>query len=135
MKHERFVWVLDRDQIVAEIFDTKTGADINTVDLNIGGPAGLAPDLADRSPSGDRIFVSLRGPNPLSGDPHLSTGSTPGLGVIQVTQNGKNGKLKNVIPIHNIDAGGVDRADAHGIRVRLKSTPRSERGGPDSTPP
>lgn len=135
MKHERFVWVFDREKNVAEIFDTKTGADINTVDLNIGGPAGLAPDLADRSPSGDRIFVSLRGPNPLSGDPHLSTGSTPGLGVIQVTQNGKNGKLKNVIPIHNIDAGGVDRADAHGIRVRLKSTPRSERGGPDSTPP
>ena len=83
-KHERFVWVLDRDQNVAEIFDTETGANINTVDLNKGGPAGLAPDLADRSPSGNRIFVSLRGPNPLSGDPHASTGSTPGLGVIQL---------------------------------------------------
>jgi hypothetical protein len=29
MKHERFVWVLERDQNVAEIFDTETGANIN----------------------------------------------------------------------------------------------------------
>lgn len=120
MKHERFIWVLDRVQNVAEIFDTKTGANINTVDLNEGGPAGLAPDLADRSPSGNRIFVSLRGPNPLSGDPHASTGSTPGLGVIQVTHGGRAGFLKSVIPIHNVDAAGVERADTHGIRVRLK---------------
>lgn len=119
-KHERYVWVLDRDQNVAEIFDTETGANINTVDLNEGGPEGVAPDLADTSPSGNRIFVSLRGPNPLSGDPHVSTGSTPGLGVIQVSNSGITGFLKSVIPIHNIDAGGVERADAHGIQVRLK---------------
>ena len=120
MKHQRFLWVLDRVQNVAEIFDTSTGAHINRVDLNKGGPAGLAPDLADVSPFGNRIFVSLRGPNPLSGDPHASTGSTPGLGVIQVQRNGVSGVLKNVVPIHNIDAGGIERADAHGIRVRLK---------------
>jgi hypothetical protein len=120
MKHERFVWVLDRVQNVAEIFDTETGANINTVDLNEGGPAGLAPDLAGRSPSGNRIFVSLRGPNPLSGDPHASIGSTPGLGVIQVKKGGASGVLKSVVPIHNIDAGGIERADAHGIGVRLK---------------
>ena len=127
-KRERFVWVLDREQNVAEIFNTRTGANIRTVDLNKGGPAGLAPDLADLSPAGTRIFVSLRGPNPLSGDPHLSTGSTPGLGIIQVTKNGKNGKLKSVIPIHNIDTDRVERADAHGIRVRLKEMPRSQNG-------
>lgn len=119
-KHERYVWVLDRDQNVAEIFDAKTGAHVNRVDLNQGGPEGLAPDLAGLSPAGNRIFVSLRGPNPLSGDPHLSTGSTPGLGVIQVTKNGASGALKSVVPIHNIDASGVERADAHGVGVRLK---------------
>ena len=120
MKHERFVWVLDRVQNVAEIFDTKTGAHVNKVNLNKGGPVGLAPDLADRSPAGNRIFVSLRGPNPLSGDPHASTGSTPGLGVIEVQKQGASGVLKSVVPIHNIDASGIERADAHGIRVRLK---------------
>ena len=125
MKHERFVWVLDRVQNVAEIFDTKTGAHINRVNLNIDGPVGLAPDLADLSPAGNRIFVSLRGPNPLSGDPHASTGSTPGLGVIEVQRKGVSGVLKSVVPIHNIDASGIERADAHGIRVRLKC-PASE---------
>ncbi|MEK6639158.1 MAG: hypothetical protein AABZ17_00670 [Nitrospirota bacterium] len=127
-KHERFVWVFDREQNVAEVLNTRTGANISTIDLNKGGPAGLAPDLAGRSPSGNRIFVSLRGPNPLSGDPHLSTGSTPGLGVIQVTKNGRSGKLKSVIPIHNIDADRIERADAHGIGVRLKETPRFQGG-------
>ena len=120
MKHERFVWVFDRILNVAEVFDTATGANVNTVDLNLGGPAGLAPDLADVSPSGNRVFVSLRGPNPLSGDPHASTGSTPGMAVIEVKEHGARGVLKAVVPIHNIDAAGIERADAHGIRVRLK---------------
>jgi hypothetical protein len=78
------------------------------------------PDLADISPSGHRIFVSLRGPNPLSGSPHAATGSTPGLGVIQVEQGGKVGALKSVVEVSNVDAAGVERADCHGIRVRLK---------------
>lgn len=120
MKHDRFIWVFDRIQNVAEVFDTATGANIATVDLNHGGPAGLAPDLADVSPSGNRIFVSLRGPNPLSGDPHASTGSTPGMAVIEVKEHGARGVLEAVVPIHNVDAAGIERADAHGIRVRLK---------------
>ena len=61
-----------------------------------------------------------RGPNPLSGSPHAATGSTPGLGVIQVTEGGKGGVLKSVVRISNIDTAGVERADVHGIRVRLR---------------
>jgi hypothetical protein len=114
-----FVWVLDRVQNVAEVFDTATGAHVNTVDLNLGGPTGLTPDLADVSPDGDYVFVSLRGPNPLSGDPHASTGTMPGIGVIKVTDLGTGGVLDCVIPIQNLDADGVEHADAHGIRVRL----------------
>ncbi len=102
------------------VFDTGTGARANTVDLSVGAPAGLTPDLADVSLDGDYLFVSLRGPNPLSGDPHASTGSTPGLAVINVTEHGSNGVLQSVVPIHNLDADGVERADTHGIRVRLK---------------
>ena len=30
-----------------------------------------------------------------------------------------SGVLKSVVPIHNIDANGIERADAHGVRVRL----------------
>jgi hypothetical protein len=116
----KFVWVLDRLGNVAEVFSTKTDAHVNTVDLS--GPSGgdTAPDLLDIAPGGNRLFGSLRGPNPLTGDPHVSTGSTPGLGVIQVSQGGKNGLLKSIVPIHNLDVNNVERADAHGIRVRLK---------------
>jgi hypothetical protein len=93
---------------------------VNTIDL-VGTASGdPAPDLADLAPSGTRVFVSLRGPNPLSGDPHVATGGTPGLGVIKVGPNGKSGELIAVVPIRNVDIGGVERADAHGIRVRLK---------------
>jgi hypothetical protein len=118
-KQERYLWVMDRGLNVAEVFDTSSDAHINTIDLN-GQQSGLAPDLADISPSGHRIFVSLRGPNPLSGSPHVASGSIPGLGVIEVKAGGKNGVLRSIFPISNMDAGGIERGDAHGIRVRVK---------------
>ena len=57
---------------------------------------------------------------PLSGDPHASTGSTPGLGVIKVTQGGRSGELQAIARISNVDAGGIERADPHAVRVREK---------------
>jgi hypothetical protein len=119
-RHSRYVWVLDRAMNVAEVFDTASNTHVNTIVLAHPSSDHPTSDLADISPSGNRIFVSLRGPNPLSGSPHAATGSTPGLGVIQVTHGGKGGRLKSVVPISNLDSTGVERADAHGIRVRLK---------------
>jgi hypothetical protein len=40
--------------------------------------------------------------------------------VIQVQRSGASGVLKSVVPIHHIDASCIERADAHGIRVRMK---------------
>ena len=112
------VWIFDRGANVAEVFDGASGAHVGTVSL-LGGPSSdPTPDLADAHPSGNRIFVSLRGPIPLSGDPHVATGSTPGIGVVQVQEGGARGFLKAVVPISNRDAAGIERADAHGIRVR-----------------
>jgi hypothetical protein len=119
-KQSRYIWVLDRAMRVAEVFDTASFKRVTTIAVSLQVNDGLTPDLADISPSGNRIFVSLRGPNPLSGSPHAATGTTPGLGVIQVTQGGKAGQLKRVVAISNVDSGGVERADTHGIRVRLK---------------
>lgn len=111
------VWIFDRGANVAEVFDGASGEHVSTVSL-LGGPSSdPTPDLADVL-VGNRIFVSLRGPVPLSGDPHVSTGSTPGLGVVQVQAGGARGFLKTVVPISNRDAAGIERADPHGIRVR-----------------
>jgi hypothetical protein len=118
--HKRYIWVFDRSRSVADVFDTSSDKHVNTIALEHPSSEHPTPDLADISPSGNRIFVSLRGPNPLSGSPHAATGSTPGLGVIQVTQGGKSGQLKSVVEISNIDSSGVEKADTHGIRVRLK---------------
>jgi hypothetical protein len=116
----RYLWVADRVANVAEVFEVASGARVNTVDL-VGAASGdPAPDLADSSPFGDRLFFSLRGPTPLSGDPHVATGGTPGLGVVQLTAGGKSGELTRVVRISNVDAEGVERADAHAIRVRFK---------------
>ncbi len=119
-KHGRYLWVGDRAANVAEVFEVRTNARVNTVDL-VGDEAGdPTPDLMDISPSGEHVFLALRGPNPLSGDPHVATGTTPGLGVVKITEGGMGGFLIGVAPITNVDAGGVERADAHGIRVRVK---------------
>jgi hypothetical protein len=119
-KGERYVWVLDRAGNVAEVFDSASGVRVNTVDLVSNDSADPTPDLGVIAPSGNRIFVSLRGPIPLSGDPHASTGTTPGLGVVQVQNNGSTGFVKAIAPISNVGADGVERADAHGIALRRK---------------
>ena len=116
----RHIWVMDRHANMAEIISVAANRRVNTVPL--AGPlsADPAPDLVDASPNGDLLFVALRGPTPLSGDPHIATGSTPGMGIIAVDQQGDSGSLKAILRITNRDAGGVERADAHAVRVRSK---------------
>jgi hypothetical protein len=119
-KHGRYVWVADRHRNVLEVFDTASHARVNVVDVTFGGVLDTAPDLLDLAPQGNRLFVSLRGPNPLTGDPHVATGAAPGMLVLNLTEGGRNAVMKALVPISNLDAGGVERADAHGIRVRAK---------------
>jgi hypothetical protein len=78
------------------------------------------PDLIAMSPNGSHGFVSLRGPVPLTADPHVSTGSTPGVGILKVTEGGRNAVFEAVAPVSNIDAGGIERADVHAMTVRRK---------------
>jgi hypothetical protein len=125
----RHVWVLDRRADVAEVIATGTGAHVGTVHLAGALSADPAPDLVDASPTGDQLFVALRGPTPLSGDPHNATGSTPGLGVIAVTGDGASGRLAAVVPLANPNRQGNQQPDPHAVRVRTRpsnarSTPR-----------
>jgi hypothetical protein len=119
-QHHRYLWVMDRHANVAEIINTRSGRWVNTVQLSGAVSSDPAPDLADRAPDGTRLFVALRGPVPLSGDPHNATGTTPGLGIIQVTGGGRSGRLAAVVPLTNPWQQPGQAPDAHGIRVRLK---------------
>ncbi len=113
----RHVWVLDRHADLAEVLQVEGGGHAGTVTLAGDLSENPAPDLVDVSPSGDRLFVSLRGPTPLTGDPHNATGTTPGLGIIEVTGDGTDGSLIGIVPFTNVHEGR-ELADPHAVRVR-----------------
>jgi DNA-binding beta-propeller fold protein YncE len=119
-RHGRHLWVADRagNRIVA--IDTTTDDPVGDFSLAGRRSDDPAPDLLDASPDGRYVFASLRGRLPLSGDPHASTGSTPGVGVLRVRRGGRTGELEAIARISNVDATGIDRADPHAIRVREK---------------
>lgn len=117
---DRYLWAMDRHGDVVEILETATGRWIRTVNLNGPLTDNAAPDLVDAAPDGNRIFVALRGSTPLSGDPHNARGSTPGMGIIQVTEGGRNGQLMAIVPLTNPNQQPKQTPDAHGLRVRVR---------------
>ena len=118
-KAERYIWVTDRHANRIETFDTATN-ERHTLDVTSARSADPSPDLMDVSPAGNRMFVSLRGSIPLTGDPHVSTGTTPGLMVIRIEEGGRRGEVMAIAHVTNIGADGINRADPHGIRVRRR---------------
>ncbi len=117
-RHDRYLWVMDRHADVVDVLDVASGKRVNTIDLNGALTTNAAPDLSDIAPAGNRVFVALRGPVPLSGDPHNATGSTPGLGVMQVTAGGRNGAMIAIVPLRNPNQQPGQQPDPHGVRVR-----------------
>ena len=119
-KHQRYLWIADRGRNFIWSIDTKTDEVVNEIQLAGSVSDDPTPDLLGTSPNGSHVFMSLRGPNPLTADPHVSTGSTPGVGVIKVTADGRGGTFEALAPMSNVDAGGVERADMHALTIRLK---------------
>ena len=104
------------------VVDTEDNAVVNQFSLVGPVSADPTPDLMDVSPDGNRVFMALRGPNPLSGNNaafNNAAGSTPGVGIIRVEQGGRRGTFFARVPISHI-VGGVERADPHGLRVLVK---------------
>lgn len=119
-KHQRYLWVVDRGRNFIWVIDSQTDEIVNEIPLAGRISDDPTPDLLATSPNGSHIFMSLRGPNPLTADPHVSTGSTPGIGVIKVLKNGRGGAFKALAPVSNVDQSGVERADVHALTIRLK---------------
>jgi YVTN family beta-propeller protein len=141
-KHGAYLWVADRGRNLIWVVDTATDAVVNTIDLapwlRLSGRQPVVPtaemlekaghcghfspdptpDLLVLSPQGTHMFLSFRGPNPLSGDPHVSTGATPGVGVLKITEGGRNGVFEAIAPMSNRGTDGAQRADGHALWVR-----------------
>ena len=121
-RHDRYLWVGERFGNNITVVDTSSNVVVSQ--FSLAGPVSNdpAPDLMDISPSGNRMFVTLRGPNPLTGNNptfNNASGSTPGIGIIRVEQDGRRGTFFARVPISHV-VDGIERADPHGLRVLTK---------------
>ena len=116
----RYVWNADRAGNNIEIIDTLSKLSVGAIDLTTSANSDPAPDLMDVAPDGQYVFVSLRGPSPLTGndkDAHNAKGLIPGVGVIHVDQDGRVGHYKGQATLTNM-RDGKENADIHGIAVK-----------------
>ncbi|WP_418282246.1 cell surface protein [Halorubrum sp. DTA98] len=109
------LWVLNRETNDGLVIDPDTDEVIEEIDAF--GPEQSenpneadSPDIMWASPDGEYMFVTLRGPNPLSGDPHAATGINPGYAVLDV-------ESREIVDVVQPDGDNED-SDFHGIGVR-----------------
>jgi hypothetical protein len=116
----RYLWSADRAGNNIEIIDTMPNLSVGSINLAGSISDDPAPDLLDVAPDGAHVFVGMRGPNPLTGNDknvNNAKGSTPGVGVVKVTDGGKGGEFVGVARITNMKEG-KETADTHGLAVR-----------------
>jgi hypothetical protein len=135
------LWVLNRETNDGIVVDPETDEVIEEIDAygenqSDDSDERDAPDIMWSSPDGEYMFVTLRGPAPLSGDPHAATGVTPGFSVLDVESR----EIVDVVepdPIDEYDDeeiqaaqnGGDDAPpipDFHGLGVRPTGDTESE---------
>ncbi|ARS88574.1 YncE family protein [Natrarchaeobaculum aegyptiacum] len=111
------LWVLNRETNDGVIVDPETDEVVAEIDAY--GPDQSddpderdAPDIMWTSPDGEYMFVTLRGPDPQSGDPHAATGVTPGFSVLSVEDR----EIVDVVepdPIDDYSEADIDDEDTH----------------------
>ena len=119
-KHGKYLWIADRGRNFIWTVDTSIDQIVNTIPLEGEVSDDPTPDLLAVSPNGSHAFASLRGPVPLTADPHVSTGSTPGVGILKITESGRDAVFEAVARVSNIDETGIERADVHAMTIRIK---------------
>lgn len=115
-----YVWSGDRAGNNIEVIDSASHTSLGSIELAGKVSDDPAPDLMDTAPDGSHVFIALRGPSPLTGNDKAvnnAVGSTPGVGVVKVSDGGKGGELIGVARVSNMK-DGKETADPHGIAVR-----------------
>ncbi|MCA1781337.1 MAG: hypothetical protein ABR500_02015 [Dermatophilaceae bacterium] len=113
---DRYVWAFDRSAHVLQVYRARTGRTETTVNLRSEYAQKPAPDIVAQSPDGFAVYAATRGPNPLSGA-HAATGDAPGLLVLEVRKDGREGVVRGHVGVSN-KIGGKELADPHGLAVR-----------------
>jgi DNA-binding beta-propeller fold protein YncE len=97
-------WLVNRVTSNAIVVDTRTHEVIDEIEF-----VGKTPDIVAMSPDGEFVYITLRGPNPVT-MPHVAVGETPGIAVID---RASREMIRLVEP-----AQGDPASDFHGIAVR-----------------
>lgn len=113
---DRYVWAFDRSANVLQVYQGRTAEPGVTVNLRSPWTQAPAPDIVAESPDGRAVYAATRGPNPLSGA-HAATGDAPGLIVLEVRGDGRDGVVRGHVAVSNV-VGGTELADPHGLAVR-----------------
>jgi DNA-binding beta-propeller fold protein YncE len=105
----RFLWMANRADHNIAVINTNRDAVVGVIT-----GVGAAPDLMALSPNGRRVYVALRGPNNLTGGP-TAKGETPGMAVLEVTDEGRTGRRVGFQPIG--DQSAATASDPHTLAV------------------
>jgi DNA-binding beta-propeller fold protein YncE len=97
-------WLVNRVTSNAIVVDTRTHEVLDEIEF-----VGKTPDIVSMSPDGRHVYITLRGPNPVT-MPHVAVGETPGIAVID---RSSREMIRLVEP-----ARGDPASDFHGIAVR-----------------
>ncbi len=106
----RYLWMANRADHNIVVINTNRDTSAGLIT-----GVGAAPDIMALSPSGRRVYVALRGPNNLTGGP-TAKGETPGVGIIEVTEDGRTGRRVGFVPIG--DQTAASASDPHTLAVR-----------------
>jgi DNA-binding beta-propeller fold protein YncE len=102
-------WLVNRVTSNAIVVDTRTHEVLEEIEF-----VGKTPDIISMSPDGRWVYITLRGPNPVT-MPHVAVGETPGFAVI----DRETRAIERLIE----PARGDPASDFHGIAVRLLNLP------------
>ncbi len=100
----REYWLVNRVSSNAIVIDTRTNEVLAEIPF-----VGKTPDIVAISPDNQHVFITLRGPNPVT-MPHVAVGETPGFAVFDARTREL---IRMVEP-----ARGNESSDFHGIAVR-----------------
>jgi DNA-binding beta-propeller fold protein YncE len=103
-------WMVNRSSSDGLVIDAETFM------VALEFTSGLdTPDILDFAPDSSLVFVSQRGPLPVSGAPHAATGDEPGVVVLDAATGQR---VAFLAPPVALNSDGVVLNDIHGVGVR-----------------
>lgn len=106
----KWLWAVNRNSDDGLIINARNFEVVRAID-----DVAETPDILDFSPDGHLVYISQRGPEPVSGAPHAASGGQPGVAVVHAA-SGRT--LRVYEPEAALGDAGQILNDIHGVGVR-----------------